>query len=118
FEDDNIVEIIEKPVNPPSNYAVTGCYLFTPDVFDVIRTLKPSDRGELEISHVNDKYVKDSAMGCTKLSGYWGDCGESIDKNMEVSTYVQKHAHVWNSEQEKGTLNEVQEQPIESRDFA
>lgn len=91
FENDRIVEILEKPQTPPSSYAVTGAYLFNPDVFQVIRSIKPSARGELEITDVNDYYVKQGSMGYTMLSGFWGDCGESIDGMMAVSQYVQNH---------------------------
>jgi glucose-1-phosphate thymidylyltransferase len=90
FEDDKLVEIIEKPQDPPSEYAVTGCYLFRADVFSFIRTLAPSARGELEISDVNDHYVKSGDMSYTVLDKFWGDCGESIDKMMEVANYVQQ----------------------------
>jgi glucose-1-phosphate thymidylyltransferase len=96
-ESGQVSEIIEKPENPPSSFAVTGCYLLTPHVFEIIRTLKPSGRGELEISHVNDKYVKDGVMGHTLLKGFWGDCGESIDHNMRVANHVYKNAHLWAS---------------------
>jgi glucose-1-phosphate thymidylyltransferase len=90
FEGDEIVEIIEKPENPPSNYAVTGCYLFRADVFRFIQTLAPSARGELEISSVNDHYVKEGVMSYTTLDKFWGDCGESIAKMLDVSNYVRQ----------------------------
>lgn len=89
FEGEQIVEIIEKPAEAPSPYAVTGAYVYTPDVFDVVRGLKPSARGELEISDVNDYYVKQGKLTHTILEGYWGDCGESIDAMMDVSRTVQ-----------------------------
>lgn len=90
FENEQIVEVLEKPHDPPSNYAVTGCYLYSADVFDVIRNLKPSARGELEISDVNDHYVKKGLMGHTVLEDYWGDCGESIDGMMDVARVIQE----------------------------
>lgn len=89
--DGKIVEILEKPNEPPSPYAVTGFYLYTPDVFDVIKTIQPSARGELEISHVNDHYVKKGTLSHTMLDGFWGDCGESIDHMMAVARYVQEN---------------------------
>ncbi len=89
FEGDRIVEIVEKPSVPPSPYAVTGCYIYTPSVFDIIEQLKPSARGELEITDVNDHFVKAGAMGHTILQNYWGDCGESIDSMMSVANYIQ-----------------------------
>ncbi len=91
FEGERIVEILEKPQIPPSPYAVTGCYFYDPTVFDIIRKIQPSARGELEISDVNDHYVKAGVMGHTVLNGFWGDCGESIDGMMEVAHYVQAH---------------------------
>lgn len=90
FENEKIVEIIEKPKLPPSPYAVTGCYLYTPQVFDVIKTLKPSGRGELEISDVNDHYAKKGTLSHSFLSGFWGDCGESIDGMMDVARFIQE----------------------------
>ncbi len=91
FEGDRIVEIQEKPKAPPSPYAVTGCYFYSAGVFEVIRQIKPSARGELEISDVNDHYVKAGKMGHTVLDKFWGDCGESIDGMMTVANYVQTH---------------------------
>lgn len=90
IENEKIVEILEKPSNPPSPYAVTGCYFYAPEVFDVIQAIKPSARGELEITDVNDHYVKQGGMGYTVLSQFWGDCGESIDHMMSVARYVQE----------------------------
>lgn len=90
FEGEKIVEILEKPKMPPSSLAVTGCYLYTPGVFDLIRKLKPSARGELEITDVNDHYVKQGNLSYTVLDGFWGDCGESIEGLMEVALRVQR----------------------------
>lgn len=67
--------IQEKPKNPPSDYAVCGIYVYPPDVFDVINNLKPSGRGELEITDVNNFYIKEGRMGWTALEGYWTDAG-------------------------------------------
>lgn len=89
FEGEQIVEIVEKPQTPPSNLAVTGAYFYTPAVFDLIRELKPSARGELEITDVNDHYVKNGKLSYSILKGFWGDCGESIDGLMEVAKQVQ-----------------------------
>lgn len=92
FENEKIVEILEKPSLPPSPYAVTGCYMYTPGVFEVIKGIKASARGELEISSVNDAYVKNGKMSHTLLSKFWGDCGESIDGMMEVAHFIQEAA--------------------------
>jgi glucose-1-phosphate thymidylyltransferase len=70
-----IVEIIEKPENPPSNYAVTGVYIYDKDVFKYIRQCKPSPRGQMEITDVNNIYIKNNALGWSDLNGYWLDCG-------------------------------------------
>jgi glucose-1-phosphate thymidylyltransferase len=70
-----ILSIEEKPKQPKSDYAVAGIYLYPPDVFDVIRKLRPSARGELEITDVNRHYLDQGRLGYTKLAGYWTDAG-------------------------------------------
>jgi len=70
-----VVSIEEKPTNPKSDYAVIGVYIYPPDVFDVIKTLKPSGRGELEITDVNNYYLKQGRMGYSIIDGYWTDAG-------------------------------------------
>jgi glucose-1-phosphate thymidylyltransferase len=70
-----IVEIIEKPEKPPSDFAVTGLYLYDKNVFDFIRKCKPSDRGELEITDVNNFYIKNGNLTWAELNGYWLDAG-------------------------------------------
>ena len=67
--------IEEKPDAPKSDFAVTGLYLYDNGVFDVIKTLKPSGRGELEITDVNNEYIRQGAMGYSVLDGYWSDAG-------------------------------------------
>jgi len=79
FEDGKVVEIIEKPEVPPSNYAVTGIYLYDNTVFDIIQTLKPSARGEMEITDVNNAYLKKGELYYSILEGFWADAGGSID---------------------------------------
>ena len=74
-EKGNVTEIEEKPKNPKSNYAVTGLYIYPSDVFDFIKTLKPSARGELEITDVNNWYLKQGRLKAIKLDGYWTDAG-------------------------------------------
>ena len=71
----SIVHIIEKPEVPPSNFAVTGAYCYPPDVFDIIRTLTPSERGELEITDVNNAYLAQGRLRAAMLDGYWSDAG-------------------------------------------
>ena len=75
IENDRLVNIVEKPKNPRSNLAVIGIYLYDPRVFDIVKTLKPSDRGELEITDVNNAYVKDGTMTWEMLDGWWTDAG-------------------------------------------
>ncbi|NCN58364.1 spore coat protein [Candidatus Roizmanbacteria bacterium CG22_combo_CG10-13_8_21_14_all_38_20] len=72
---DTIVEIIEKPKDPPSNYSVTGLYIYDREVFNFIRNCKPSNRGELEITEVNNAYIKAGKLKWSELSGYWSDAG-------------------------------------------
>lgn len=74
-EGERVIGIEEKPKNPKSNYAVTGLYLYEPSVFEVIKNLKPSDRGELEITDVNNYYVQNGSMKCSVLNGDWTDAG-------------------------------------------
>jgi glucose-1-phosphate thymidylyltransferase len=75
FEGDRIVEIIEKPEDPPSPYAVTGIYMYDESVFDICRTLEPSHRGELEITDVNNEYIRRGTLTHSMLEGWWTDAG-------------------------------------------
>ncbi|NBC26205.1 MAG: NTP transferase domain-containing protein [Bacteroidetes bacterium] len=72
---DRIVGIEEKPDQPRSDYAVTGIYMYDSAVFDLIKTLEPSDRGELEITDVNNHYIKQGGMRYSILEGWWTDAG-------------------------------------------
>ncbi len=73
--DGRLVNIVEKPKNPRSNLAVIGIYLYDAGVFDIVKTLKPSDRGELEITDVNNAYVGEGTMTWEMLDGWWTDAG-------------------------------------------
>jgi len=84
MESERIAEIVEKPVHPPGQLAVTGLYCYEPGVFDVIAQLEPSGRGELEITDVNNHYVREGTLEFDVFHGYWGDAGESIDAYYEV----------------------------------
>jgi glucose-1-phosphate thymidylyltransferase len=75
IEGDRIVGIEEKPKRPKSNYAVTGVYLYDGTVWDKIRTLEPSGRGELEITDVNNAYIAEGQMTFSYLEGWWTDAG-------------------------------------------
>jgi glucose-1-phosphate thymidylyltransferase len=76
LEGDRIVAIEEKPERPKSSYAVTGIYMYDARVFDFCRTLKPSKRGELEITDVNNQYIKDGDLRYDVLDGWWTDAGQ------------------------------------------
>ena len=85
-----IVRIVEKPKTPKSNLAVIGVYMYGPDVFEVIPALKPSARGELEITDVNNHYIGAGTMTCEVIEGWWADAGESIDSWVEATQLVAK----------------------------
>ncbi|MHB8330085.1 MAG: sugar phosphate nucleotidyltransferase [Acidimicrobiales bacterium] len=87
----HVIRIVEKPEDPPSRYAVTGIYCYSPDVFRIIGTLVPSGRGELEITDVNNWYVDQGAMAYDVLEGFWGDAGESIDAYYLVNDFVRQN---------------------------
>jgi len=70
-----VLSIVEKPKSPKSNLAVIGIYMYDNRVFDIIKTLKPSDRGELEITDVNNWYLRDGSMTYEVLPGWWTDAG-------------------------------------------
>ncbi len=75
IRDKRVIHIEEKPANPRSPFAVAGIYLYPPDVFEVIKTLRPSARGELEITDVNRHYLDQGRLGFGYLQGYWTDAG-------------------------------------------
>jgi len=88
---DRVLSIEEKPKKPKSNYAVTGLYLYDADVFSIIRTIKPSGRGELEITDVNNAYLKKGMMQYAILKGFWSDAG-TFDSLIRASVLVQKYS--------------------------
>ena len=89
IHDDRVVGIEEKPSVPKSNYAVIGIYLYDATVFQKIRRLKPSGRGELEITDVNNFYVKEAAMTFETLEGWWTDAG-TFESLLRASNLVAK----------------------------
>ena len=86
-----VASIVEKPETPPSRFAVTGAYFYDAEVWEVLPTLKPSGRGELEITDVNNWYVEHGLMEADVVEGFWGDAGESIDAYYEVNDFVRAH---------------------------
>jgi glucose-1-phosphate thymidylyltransferase len=88
---DHVISIEEKPQSPKSNFAVTGLYLYDSEVFSIIRTLKPSGRGELEITDVNNAYLQKKMMKYTILKGFWSDAG-TFDSLLRASILVQQHS--------------------------
>jgi len=80
--DGKVSKIVEKPKKPKTNYAVTGIYFYDNSIFDIIKTLKPSGRGELEITDVNNNYINRRQMEYDMLTGWWTDAGtfESLAK--------------------------------------
>ncbi|MGH9297819.1 MAG: sugar phosphate nucleotidyltransferase [Acidimicrobiales bacterium] len=86
-----VTRIVEKPKDPPSSYCVTGIYLYDSSVFEVIPTLTPSGRGELEITDVNNHYVREGLMHYDVIEGFWGDAGESIEAYYAVNDFVRKN---------------------------
>lgn len=75
LKDEKIIGVEEKPKVPKTNFAVTGLYIYDPEVFDMIKTLKPSGRGELEITDVNNYYINKGVMEYGILEGFWSDAG-------------------------------------------
>ncbi len=84
--EERIKKILEKPKNPPSNLAVTGLYIYDDTVFDKIRTLKPSKRGQLEITDLNNLYIKGNNLGWSELKGFWKDAG-TFESLYEVNSF-------------------------------
>ena len=80
-----VVRIEEKPKKPKTNLAVIGLYMYDNEVFEIVKTLKPSHRGELEITDVNNAYIKKGIMTYSVLRGFWADAGESIDALLETN---------------------------------
>lgn len=95
---DRIVSIEEKPSNPKSDYAVTGIYMYDNTVFDRVRRLVPSGRGELEITDVNNSYVAEGRMSFDYLDGWWTDAG-TFESLLRASNLV---AGVWDEETANG----------------
>ena len=86
----NVMGILEKPKNPPSKFAVTGLYIYPNDVFDFIKTLKPSQRGELEITDVNNWYIKQGRLKAVFLDGFWSDAG-TFESLLRATLFISRN---------------------------
>lgn len=75
IHDGKVLSVEEKPKQPKSNYAITGIYFYDEEVFDIVRMLRPSGRGELEITDVNNCYIRNGRLACDFLDGWWTDAG-------------------------------------------
>jgi len=89
LEENKVVKVVEKPENPPTNLIVIGIYMYTSDVFNVIKTLKPSARGELEITDIHNHYIQKSSLTTNTLKKEWLDAG-SFDEFFRAITIVKK----------------------------
>ena len=87
--DGRVLEILEKPKDPPSNLIVTGIYMYDAEVFDIVATLKPSGRGELEITDVNNEYLRRGTLETDVLQGWWTDAG-TFESLAEASRLVEQ----------------------------
>jgi glucose-1-phosphate thymidylyltransferase len=90
LENGRVTQIVEKPVSPPSRFAVTGVYFYDEQVWEVLPRLRPSGRGELEITDVNNWYVERGEMEADVVDGFWGDAGESIEAYYAVNDFVRR----------------------------
>jgi glucose-1-phosphate thymidylyltransferase len=90
IDTDKIISIEEKPAFPKSDHAVTGIYMYDSEVFNIIKTLKPSDRGELEITDVNNFYLQNGNLTYNLLCGWWTDAGtfNSLAKANELTKNI------------------------------
>ncbi|AKB50015.1 Glucose-1-phosphate thymidylyltransferase [Methanosarcina barkeri str. Wiesmoor] len=94
---DRVIGIQEKPREPKSNFAVTGLYIYSNSVFEVVKTLKPSARGELEITDVNNYFVNNGTMEYRILDGFWSDAG-TFESLLRAGVLIQNHCKNKNAE--------------------
>ncbi len=86
--DGQVIRVVEKPKHPPSAWAVIGVYFYDAQVFDIVRSLKPSARNEMEITDVNNAYIERGQMTADRLTGWWADAGENIDFYLKACNRV------------------------------
>lgn len=85
IHDGRVVSIVEKPSEPVSDFAVIGVYMYDNKAFDIIDELQPSMRGELEVTDLNNAYIQRGEMQADRISGWWSDCGASIENLLEAN---------------------------------
>ncbi len=105
--DDRIVGIEEKPAKPKSRFAVTGIYMYDATVFDKIHTLVPSGRGELEITDVNNAYIREGGMSFSFLDGWWTDAG-TFESLLRAANLVARTRHTQET-------HELENPPVQAR---
>jgi glucose-1-phosphate thymidylyltransferase len=88
FDGVNIRRIVEKPKQPRSSYAVVGVYFYDSSVFRIIKGLRPSRRGEYEVTDVNNAFVKRRQLTYSIIDGFWADCGASIDAYLAANNLI------------------------------
>ena len=91
IDGDRVKRIVEKPKQDIGNWAVIGIYFYDGRVFDIIKTLKPSARNELEITDVNNAYIRKGQMTADPVRGFWADAGENIDFYLRACVTVAEH---------------------------
>ena len=89
-ENNNVKKIIEKPKKPESNWAVTGLYLYSPKVYEVLPKLSVSGRGEIEVTDLNNWYVQNKSMKAIKIDGFWSDMGTPMSAK-KTQTFLEKN---------------------------
>ncbi len=114
FDGERIVEIEEKPANPKSRYAVTGVYMFDQRVFEYIRTLTPSQRGELEIVDVHNRYIREGDLRYDVLTGAWIDAGTfaSLFRAAELAFRVRQNRQERERDDDEHTRESAAEPPL------
>jgi len=103
----NVVRIEEKPNDPKSDYAVIGIYMYDGEVYDIIRTLRPSGRGELEITDVNNAYIERKQMTWDELDGWWTDAGTFESLLLASNMVAETGANNMELKSEAGISNRV-----------
>lgn len=101
LKDKEIISIEEKPKKPKSDYAVTGIYMYDSKVFDIAKTLKPSRRGELEITDVNNAYLELGELEYSILDGWWTDSG-TFDSLLRANMLAAKQSVIASDRRERG----------------